>query len=149
MTSSLPPQLQSDSCFMELALCSPLYSEGHTQGTEQGCSHRPSVNRDSTYGLKSSLEATLKGRIAIQRRPAMMMQFPYSHVLNFTIVIQHIVWNKTQALYSLLETNAEVFKGNPGFPGNWNLFWCYFILWFRPCLALHIRISFFWHLFCI
>lgn len=130
-------------------LCSPLCSGGHTQATEQGCSYRPTVNRDSTCGLKSSLEATLKGRIAIQRRSLKKIQFLYSHVLNFTIVILYIVWNKIQTLYFLLETNTEVFKSNPGFIGNGNIFWWCFGLWFSPCLALRISISSFWCLFCI
>lgn len=86
------------------------------------CSPLCSVNRDSTCGLKSSLEATLKGRIAIQRRSLKKIQFLYSHVLNFTIVILYIVWNKIQTLYFLLETNTEVFKSNPGFIGNGNIF---------------------------
>lgn len=62
------PTIFHPSCSLTAALrirwlCSPLYSGGHTQGTEQGCSHTPTVNRDSISDLKSSLEATLKGRI--------------------------------------------------------------------------------------
>lgn len=77
------------------------------------------------------------------------IQLLYSHVLCFTIVILYILWNKPQNLCSLLETNTEVFKANPGFPGNRSPFWLDFFLWFIPCLAVHTSISRFWHSFCI
>lgn len=75
--------------------------------------------------------------------------FLYSHVSHFTIVILYILWNKTQNLCSLLETNTEVFKVNPGFRGNRSPFWLHFFLWFIPCLAVRTSISCFWHSFCI
>lgn len=102
-----------------------------------------------TVSLVWNLGTTLKGRIVIQKRSVENKYVLYSHISHFIIIIPYILRNTTQNLCFLLETNTEVFKANPGFLGNRSNFWLNFFLWFILCLAVHISISCFWHLFCI
>lgn len=116
------PTIFHPSCSLTAALWSwwlhsPLYSGGHTQGKEQSCSYRPTVNMDSKSGLKSSLEATLKGRTVIPRRSLKKMQFLYSHILNSPLLYWVLYgikpklsipyWKQTQKSSKLIQVSLE------------------------------------------